>query len=578
MHEASLLPDLAAALAAAFAGGFLARSLRLPVIVGYLAAGIVISPFTPGYVADVDTVSEVADLGVIFLMFGIGLNFELGDLRAVQKVAVPGALVLMAVLALVGAGLGIASGLDGSAAIAVGLAVCVCSSAVLSRSLQDRGLVDSIAGRLAIGVSIVEDLTTVAILAVLPSLAADGFGDALGDAGLAVLKAVAFVGIMVVAGSRIVPFVLRRVASSGSRELFIVAVVAMALGIAVGGSELFDVSIAIGAFVAGVVISETEMGHQATADVVPLREAFAVLFFVSVGMLVDPGEIRSEAGLIGGLATLALVAGPITMIGFFAFMPYPGRVALIVGTSLAHFGEFSFLIARDALDLDLISGSVHNAILAASAVTIALNPLIARLLNRSEPLLARSGPVWRFIDRQGPVPPPIEQLSGHVVVLGYGRVGELTGHALGSLQRPFVIVEGDLGRARLLARNGLNVIWGDAANEAVLMTAGVHRAELVVIALPDENTTILAVHNLRRLATGVRVVARARARDEIRELARLGVDEVVVPEYEGGLELMSQALIALGYPVEEAELYRVAIRDIHYDVESLTRHETAPQM
>ncbi|MCA9845140.1 MAG: cation:proton antiporter [Dehalococcoidia bacterium] len=575
MHEASLLPDLATALAAAFAGGFIARFLRLPTIIGYVAAGIAISPFTPGYSANVETVSDVADLGVIFLMFGIGLNFELRDLRAVQKVAIPGALALMVVLAVVGTGIGIVSGLDGAAAVAVGLAVCVCSSAVLSRSLQDRGLVDSIAGRLAIGVSIVEDLITVAILAVLPSLAAEGFGEALGDAGIAVIKAAAFVAIMVVVGSRVVPLVLRSVAGVGSRELFIVAVVAMALGIAVGGAELFEVSIAIGAFVAGVVISETEMGHQATADVVPLREAFAVLFFVSVGMLVDPGEVVGEIPLLLGIGAMVLFIGPVSVVGLFALMPYPGRVALIVGASLAHFGEFSFLIARDALNLELIDGRTHNAILAASALTIGLNPIVYNLMLRSEPFLARFGPIWKAIDRQGPLPAQFERMQGHVVILGYGRVGELTGHALSSLQRDFVIIEGDLPRARTLSRSGLNVIWGDAASEHVLSRANVDRATLVVSALPDENSTLLAINNLRRIAPAIPAVVRARARDELRELARLGVEEVVVPEYEGGLELMSQALIALGYPAEDAELYRLAIRDIHYDIESLIHHETA---
>jgi len=575
VHEASLLPDLATALAAAFAGGFIARFLRLPTIIGYVAAGIAISPFTPGYSANVETVSDVADLGVIFLMFGIGLNFELRDLRAVQKVAIPGALALMVVLAVVGTGIGIVSGLDGAAAVAVGLAVCVCSSAVLSRSLQDRGLVDSIAGRLAIGVSIVEDLITVAILAVLPSLAAEGFGEALGDAGIAVIKAAAFVAIMVVVGSRVVPLVLRSVAGVGSRELFIVAVVAMALGIAVGGAELFEVSIAIGAFVAGVVISETEMGHQATADVVPLREAFAVLFFVSVGMLVDPGEVVGEIPLLLGIGAMVLFIGPVSVVGLFALMPYPGRVALIVGASLAHFGEFSFLIARDALNLELIDGRTHNAILAASALTIGLNPIVYNLMLRSEPFLARFGPIWKAIDRQGPLPAQFERMQGHVVILGYGRVGELTGHALSSLQRDFVIIEGDLPRARTLSRSGLNVIWGDAASEHVLSRANVDRATLVVSALPDENSTLLAINNLRRIAPAIPAVVRARARDELRELARLGVEEVVVPEYEGGLELMSQALIALGYPAEDAELYRLAIRDIHYDIESLTHHETA---
>lgn len=575
MHEASLLPDLAAALAAAFIGGALARFLRLPTIIGYIGAGVALSPFTPGYSANVETVGDVADLGVIFLMFGIGLNFELADLRAVQKAAIPGALALMTVLAVAGVGAATIAGLDGAGAIAVGLAVCVCSSAVLSRGLADRGLVDSIPGRLAIGTSIVEDLVTVAILAVLPSLAATGFNDAMGDAAWAVVKAGAFVAIMVVAGSRIIPIVLRTVATVGSRELFIVAVVAMALGIAVVGAELFEVSIAIGAFVAGVVISETEMGHQATAEVLPLREAFAVLFFVSVGMLVDPGQLNSDLALVAGLVVVVLVIGPLAMIAFYAWLPYSGRTALIVAASLAHFGEFSFLIARDALNLELISNNVHNALLATSAITIAVNPLIVRSLNTGERWLARWGPLWRLIDSQGPVPAQIPQVRDHVVLLGYGRVGELTGHAMQSLQRDFVIVEGDLTRARSLSSAGLNVIWGDAGSDHVLRQAYIDRAALAVVALPDENTTLLAVNNIRRISPGVKIVVRARAREELALLAHLGVDEVVVPEYEGGLELMSQALIALGYPIEEAELYRMAIRDTHYDINSVVHHEIA---
>jgi CPA2 family monovalent cation:H+ antiporter-2 len=510
-------------------------------------------------------------------MFGLGLSFDLGDLRAVQKAAVPGALGLMAVLAAAGTAAGVMAGLDTAAAVAVGLAICVCSSAVLSRGLADRGLVSSIPGRLAIGVSVAEDLVTVAILAILPSLAATGLGDALGDAAWAVAKAVAFVFLMVVAGSRIIPFILRKVAGVGSRELFIVAVVAMALGIAVGGAELFEVSIAIGAFVAGVVISETEMGHQATADVLPLREAFAVLFFVSVGMLVDPGELNDELVLIAGLAVVVLAIGPATILAMFAALPYSGRVALIVAASLAHFGEFSFLIARDALELELISSSVHNALLATSAITIAVNPVIFRTVLPAERRLARFGPLWRIIDRQGPLPETVPELSDHVVLLGYGRVGELTGHALQSLQLPFVIVEADLPRARALSAGGLNVIWGDASGEQVLRAAHLDRAQLAVIALPDENTTLLAIHSIRRISPAVKVVVRARAREELAMLAQLGVDEVVVPEYEGGLELMSQALIALGYPAQDAELYRMAIRDTHYDIESVAHHEIAPR-
>jgi CPA2 family monovalent cation:H+ antiporter-2 len=564
--DVSLLSNVAIALAAAFAGGFVARFLRLPSLIGYIAAGVAISPLTPGYSVDLHTLEQVAELGVIFLMFGIGLNFDLADLRAVQKAAVPGGLVLMAALGSGVFGIAVLSGLDSKEAIVVGLAVCVCSSAVLSRSLEDQGFTDSIPGRLAIGWSVVEDLVTVIILAVLPSLAGDNSGgEAFGDAGSAVARAVAFVALTLIVGPRIIPWLLRTVARAGSRELFILGVVAIALGIATGGAELFDVSIAIGAFVAGVVISETEMGHQATADVLPLREAFAVLFFVSVGMLLDPEALGDDVPLLLAIVAAVTVGVPMAVLLIFAALPHPGRTALVVGVSLAQFGEFSFLIAQEGLDLALVSDDTYNVILGASVLTIAVNPLLFRVLPAGERSLARTGPVWRLLERQGAVPGDPEPQSGHVVILGYGRVGELTGHALASLQLPRLVVEADLGRAHALERAGQPVIWGDAGSRHVLDQAGIDRARLVVIALPDENSTVLAMTNVREIAPGVPIVVRARVREELEILRRLGAAEVVVPEYEGGLELMSQALIRLGYPTEEAEAYRLAIRDITYE-------------
>jgi CPA2 family monovalent cation:H+ antiporter-2 len=572
MDSSDLLPNIAAALGVAFAGGFIARLCRLPPIVGYLFGGLLISPVTPGWDADVETLQEVADIGVIFLMFGIGLSFNIRDILAVKGVVIPGALTLMTLMTGLGTVAGLVLGLEWREALVIGFAISVASSAVISRTVQERGLTDSIAGRVAIGWVVVEDLATVVILALLPAMEPGG-GDGveiLKDTGVAVGKAVIFVGLMLLLGWRGIPWVLRRVVMTGSRELFILAVVAFALGIATGGSAIFDVSVAIGAFVAGVVISETEMGHQATADVLPLREAFAVLFFVSVGILVEPRDLLDRIDLVLAVVAIIIVGKTVLALGLFTLFPFSGRIALLVAAALAQVGEFSFLIAQDSLELSLIDEEVYNVILAAAAITIALNPFVLYLIPRAEPALQRVGPAWRVLDRQGDVPSTTEltaSLSDHVVILGYGRVGELTGHALTTLAVPFAIIEEDIDRARRLSRAGLNVVWGDAASDIVLKEAATDHAKLVVVALPDENSTVLAVRNIRIAAPEVPIVVRARFREEIPLLADLGVRDVVVPEYEGGLELMSLALVHLGYPAEEAEMYRMAVRDIHYEVD-----------
>jgi CPA2 family monovalent cation:H+ antiporter-2 len=568
VDAADFLPQIAVALALAFAGGYLARLVGIPTVVGYLLAGVAISPFTPGFDGDLETLREVAQIGVVFLMFGIGLSFDLPDVLAVRRTAVPGALFMGVLITAAGVGVAGLFGLSWEQGFVIGVAMAVSSSAVISRTVLDRGLTDSIAGRVAIGWTIVEDLATVFILAVLPSLAISGDGSFWEDAGVSLLKAGAFVAVMLVAGRFIIPVLLRRVALQGSRELFILCVVALALGIATGGAYVFDVSVAIGAFIAGVAVSETDMGHQATADVLPLREAFAVLFFVSVGMLVDPRALVDSADLL--LAILAIAVGGKVLIALllFAFFPFSGRIAFIVAAGIAQFGEFSFLVAEQALDLGIIEPRVYNVLLGASVASIALNPLLLMLGPAAERLLrGRAGPVWRFLDRQGELPEHPVPGQGHVVILGYGRVGELTGHALRTVDIPFVVVEEDLERARQLVRGGHAVVWGDAASGDILAQAGVTGARLVVVALPDENSTLLAVQHVRRVAPGVPVVVRARVREEVALLVALGIEEVVVPEYEGGLELMSRALVYLGYPEEEAEAFRMAVRDITYDLE-----------
>lgn len=553
---------MAVALALAFAGGYVARRLGAPPVIGYLAAGLILSPFTPGYDADLETLRAVAELGVIFLMFGIGLHFDLEDIAEVRGVAIPGALGSITLMTAAGFGIASLLGLDAKEALVVALAVSVCSGAVMSRTLADRGLISSIPGRIAIGWSVVEDLATVLFIALLPLLAGDS-GNIFEEAGIALGKASLFLVIMLFLGARLVPVLLRRAAGTGSRELFILGVVACALGIA-SGATLFDVSVALGAFVAGVAISETEMGHQATADVLPLREAFAVLFFVSIGTLVEPEALLDNVPLLLGLTALIVAGKTAIVTGLFAFFPYPGRAALFVGASIAQIGEFSFLIAQAGIDEDLISNDTYNVVLGASMLSIAVNPLWFRAILPAERALQIVGPIWRRLDRQGPVPVAGPTRPNHVIIMGYGRVGELTGHALQSLDVPYVVIEENLERARRLSNAGMNVVWGDAASTQILEEASIEYASLVVIALPDENSTILAVQNARKLAPYVPVIARARVQEEVEILGQLGANESVVPEYEGGLELMRRALVHLGYPEEEVEVFRAAMREVHY--------------
>ncbi len=563
MEDLQLIRDITIALGLAFGGGFAARLVGLSPIVGYLLAGIAISPFTPGYDADLETIRQIAELGVVFLMFGVGLHFNLGDLNRVKGIAIPGAVIQMAAATGMGLVIGLGFGLEWREGLVLGLAMSIASTVVLVRALDDRGLMSSMHGRVAVGWLIVEDLATVLFLVLLPVLEQGGEHNVAREMVVALGKASIFLVIMLVFGARVVPWLLGIVARTGSRELFILAVVAAALGIATGGAA-FGLSIALGAFVAGVVISETEMSHQAAADVLPLREAFAVLFFVSVGMLLEPSVVRENLGLLA-VVTVAIIAGKsfIAMVVAAAF-PYPARTGLTVAAGLAQIGEFSFIIAHEGLDLALISPGTYNVILAASVISITLNPLAFTLLIPGERFLRGTGPLWRLLDRQGPPPAMHAPVSEHVIVAGYGRVGELTGHALAQMQVPFVVIESNLDLARRLATARINTVWGDAANSEVLHMANAEGAKLLVISVPDESTALLAMVNARKLSPGLPIIVRARNGDEVTMLMEMGAQEVVVPEYEGGLELMRQTLMALGFDAEEALHYSHAVRDIHY--------------
>ncbi len=399
-HEPALISTIAIGLSAALVGGLLARRLRLPSIVGYLVAGIAIGPVTPGLVADAHIATELAEIGVILLMFGVGIHFSIRDLLAVKGIAVPGAIVQSTVATVLGVVIGLALGWGVGAGLVLGLALSVASTVVLLLALGERGELESPQGRIAVGWLVVEDLLTVAILVLLPSIApllgghgaaesASGFGP-LGDLALALVKAAAFAVLVLVAGSRIVPWLLAVVAREGSRELFTLGVLAIALGIAFLSSAVFGVSLALGAFLAGAVVGESDLSHQAAAEALPLRDAFAVLFFVSVGMLLDPASLLANP--LAVLAVVALVVGAksLAAFGIVALFGYPLRTGLTVAAGLAQVGEFSFILATLGLSLGLLPAEGYQLIVAAALFSITLNPFAFRLIGLLEARLGHA--------------------------------------------------------------------------------------------------------------------------------------------------------------------------------------------
>jgi len=567
VQDFSLITAIAIALGLATAGGFLARAFRLSPVVGYLLAGFVISPFTPGYRADPAAIQQLANIGVIFLMFGVGLHFNLRDLLAVRAIAIPGALIQVVAASAVGTGIGLAFDLPVRDSLVLGLAISIASTIILIRTLEDRGLMGTIHARVVIGWLIAQDIITVIVLAIMPSLGDHAEGPPWQSLALALGRGAIFVALMLIIGARLLPLLLSLVARTGSRELFVLAFVAAALGIA-SSAAAFGLSIALGAFIAGVAVSETETSHQVAADVVPLRDAFAVLFFVSVGMLLDLEAARANPGLF--LAILAAVLFVNAAIAFVvaAIFPFPGRTALVVGAGLAQLGEFTFIVGSEGMREGLMSEETYAIVLLVAAISITLNPVAFSTLDAIERALRRLGPLWRFVDRQGEIPEPEVPRSGHVVIIGYGRVGELTGHALGQLGIPFVVVEVNLDRARVLNAAGIPAIWGDAGTREVLERCAIEHARAVCITVPDESTAFVATATARALNPAVPILVRARTGGEIRLLRELGANEVVVPEYEGGLEIMRQALVVLGFDPQEALHLSNAVRDIHYQAEA----------
>lgn len=554
-HDISLISTIAAGLGLALVLGFLAVRLGLPALVGYLLAGIAIGPATPGFVADVGLAGQLAEIGVMLLMFGVGLHFSLDDLLEVKRIALPGAVVQIAVATALGMGAALLWGWSLAAALIFGLALSVASTVVLLRALESLGAVDSANGRIAVGWLVVEDLVMVLVLVLLPPLAGvlSGTGQAVGGEvwralALTLGQVAAFVVLMLVGGRKLFPRLLWLVARTGSRELFTLCVVVAAVGIAFGAAQLFGVSFALGAFFAGMVLRESELSYRAARETLPLRDAFAVLFFVSVGMLFDPAILVAEPLRVLVVVAIILVGKTVAAFLLVLAFRYPVNTALTVAASLAQIGEFSFILAGLGVALGALPAEGQNLILAGALLSIAVNPLVFRAIGPLQrALTARNDQAARLARRADPLaelPASTDArcLAGQVVLVGYGRVGGRIGEALLGAGLPFVVAEQDREKVEGLRSRGQAAVCGDAAEPAVLIQAHIARAALLVIAAPDGVAARRMVEAARALNPEVRIVARVGSGEEAEILRREQVGQVFVAEEELAGSMIRQVL------------------------------------
>ncbi|TZF89991.1 YbaL family putative K(+) efflux transporter [Cognatilysobacter lacus] len=529
MHPSSLIALLVAAFVLAFIFGGVAHRLRLSPLVGYLVAGVVIGPFTPGFVADASLAPQLAEIGVILLMFGVGLHFSMRDLLAVKSVAVPGALVQMAAVTGLGWLLARSFGWSTSAGIVFGLALSVASTVVVLRGLEERRLLDSGRGRIAVGWLVVEDLAMVLTLVLLPALGGGGHsGDLASALLLTVAKVGGFVVFMWLVGRRVIPWILQRVAQTGSRELFTLCVLSIALGVAFGSAELFGVSLALGAFFAGLILNESEFSAQAANETLPLRDAFAVLFFVSVGMLFNPAILLHEPLRVFETALVVIVGNGLVAWATARVIVRDGAVAMLLGASLCQIGEFSFILAGLGVALGMLPKEAGDLILAAAIVSIIVNPLLFLAHDRTQARRARSVP--RTVEVMSPPLP--DGSMPHVILIGYGRVGGELGPLLVERGVPLVVIDDDAPRVRNARAIGLPAVRGQAANPAVLAEARPADAQMALVAIPNAFEAAEIVKRLREANPAISIIARAHSDAGVRYLLDRGADGAVMAERE----------------------------------------------
>ncbi|HKX07692.1 MAG TPA: cation:proton antiporter [Stellaceae bacterium] len=545
----SLIATVALSLAVAYVGGMLARLVRLPPLVGYLIAGIAVGPFTPGLIADEATVEQLAEIGVALLLFGVGLHFSIDDLVAVWRVAVPGALVQVTLSAALGFGVGRLIGFEAGAAAALAGCLAVASTVVATRSLTERGELATNAGRVALGWLVMQDLIVVVLLVMLP-----GGGDdmaarygAAASLALKLAKVAGFAAGMLLLGRRVIPWLLERTAREGSRELFRLSVIVAALGIAYLSSALAGVSLALGAFFAGVVIADSDVSHQAAGESVPVQQVFTVLFFVSVGMLFDPmAFVRVPAHIVAVAAAVVLGNALITALVLLALRAAP-RSAAEAGAALAQIGEFSFILSGTAVARGLMPAEGRDLVLAAALISIVVQPALLRVADAIGARLERVGALRAWTaSRAGRAADKAPSLEGHAIIVGHGRVGSVIAASLRRQGIPYVVIEQNLRFAEQLRRDGIPVVYGDAAWPEVLDAARPTKARLLVIAVPEHAAARRILAEARRANPEIELIVRTHSAEEAAWLKQRGVGLVVMGEHHIASEMADQALKRFG--------------------------------
>jgi CPA2 family monovalent cation:H+ antiporter-2 len=552
-HDVSLITTIAAALGLALVMGFAATRLGVPPLVGYLVAGIVIGPATPGFVADVELTRQLAEIGVMLMMFGVGLHFSLDDLLAVRRIAIPGAVVQIVVATALGTATALAWGWSIGSGIVLGISLSVASTVVLLRALEARGALQSVNGRIAVGWLVVEDLAVVLVLVLLPALAGVLGGKApaatvgTGSVGWALVatlgKVAAFMVLMLVVGRRFLPRLLWLVARTGSRELFTLAVISAAVGVAYASAQLFSVSFALGAFFAGMMMRESALSHRAAEESLPLRDAFAVLFFVSVGMLFDPQIVLREPLKLAAVVAIILVGKTAAAVLLVLAFRYPFTTALTVGASLAQIGEFSFILAGLGASLGLLPVEGQSLVLAAALISITLNPLVFAAIEPAQSWIRSRSSVARALERSDdplaelPSAFDADSLTGHVVLVGYGRVGSRIAEALGARGLRLVVAEQNRELVERLRERNIPAVSGDATEPAVLIQAHVARASLLVVATPNSFQVRKMVETARVLNPRIEALIRTHSDDEAALLRRDNLGTVFMGEHELALAM-----------------------------------------
>jgi CPA2 family monovalent cation:H+ antiporter-2 len=571
MHHLDLILTLTGGLTVALVFGYLTHLAGLSPIVGYLLAGIAVGPHTPGFVADQSLAEQLAEVGVILLMFGVGLQFHIDELLAVRRVAIPGALIQSLVATVLGALVARAFGWDWSAGVVFGLAISVASTVVLVRVLAENRDLHTPAGHIAVGWLVIEDLLTVVVLVILPALfspdAPDGHVPMV--LGIAVFKVATLVAFAFVIGGRAIPWLLSRVALTRSRELFTLTVLVVALGLAVGSAKVFGVSMALGAFLAGMVVGRSEFSLRAASEALPMRDAFAVLFFVSVGLLFDPASIMESPGMLAATLTIILIGKPLSALAIVLLLGYPARVALGVAVALAQIGEFSFILASLGKQLGVLPSIANDTLIAAAIVSISINPLLYRTVDplakwlSTRPFLARWFRARAHLRRvSGISVEKVEELSSRhrAVVVGYGPVERTVARLLQENDVEPTIIELNLEVVQSLRLRGIDAFYGDAAHRETLKAAGLARADTFILSSSGLVGSEEIIRMAREINPEVRVLARAVYVSELRKLLAAGADEVFSGEGEIALGFTVAVLRELGATPEQIDREQERVR------------------